>query len=156
MRVYGHRCLGPRALGTGCNGRMMPEYSERMLYEQLLFLQAVFDVDRAREKVAAATAAAAGGGGGGARVGGGKNGDNDDNVSAAEEQRVEKINALAEINRQRFGVAKNTVTRYLEKSGRLWVAMDGLFGFAIRAKAIKDMKKDGALALKSGGEKRMK
>lgn len=150
MRVYGHRCLGPRALGTGCNGRMMPEYSERMLYEQLLFLQAVFDVDRAREKVAAAAAVLVGGAGGAGTKGRGE-ARNGDNISTTEEQRVEKINALAEINRQRFGVAKNAVTRYLEKSGRLWVAMDGLFGFAIRAKAVMDMKKggdDNALALK--------
>ena len=117
----------------------MPEYSERMLYEQLQFLQAVFDVDRARERAAAAgptraavaakTAAAVAMGGSG-----------DATAAAATEQNVEKINALAEINRQRFGVAKNTVGRYLEKSGRLWVAMDGLFGFAIRAKAVNDMK----------------
>ena len=130
----------------------MPEYSERMLYEQLLFLQAVFDVDRARDKVAAG----AGGNGDGRKVataattrGINSAGGNEDDASVAE-QRVEKINALAEINRQRFGVAKNTVTRYLEKSGRLWVAMDGLFGFAIRAKAVKDMKDD-ALALKTVG-----
>ena len=129
----------------------MPEYSERMLYEQLLFLQAVFDVDRARDKVAAG----AGGNGDGRKVAtaaitrGTNNGGNEDDASVAE-QRVEKINALAEINRQRFGIAKNTVTRYLEKSGRLWVAMDGLFGFAIRAKAVKDMKDD-ALALKTVG-----
>ena len=136
MRVYGHRCLGPRGLGTGCNGRMLPEYSERMLYEQLQFLQAVFDVDRAREKVAAGSPEAkakmlgtAGGSSGNASA-----------DAAAAEQRVEKINALAEINRQRFEVAKNTVGRYLEKSGRLWVAMDGLFGFALRARAVKHMK----------------
>ena len=135
----------------------MPEYGEKMLYEQLLFLQALFDVDRAREKVASA----GGGGGGVGKIGGDRKaatrGDtlvgSDDDASTAE-HRIEKINALAEINRQRFDVTKNTVTRYLEKSGRLWVAMDGLFGFAIRAKAVKDMKAD-VLALKTGGVKRV-
>ena len=50
MSVYGHRCLGPRGHGTGCLGRMRYEYSEKMLYNQLLYLQSLWDVDKAKRK----------------------------------------------------------------------------------------------------------
>ena len=39
----------------------------------------------------------------------------------------EKILALAEHNRVRFGTVKGVVDRYLDKCGRQWVAMDTLF-----------------------------
>ena len=41
---------------------------------------------------------------------------------------VERIVALAEHNRIRFGTLKAIVEKYLDKCGRQWVAMDSLFG----------------------------
>ncbi|KAH0542179.1 hypothetical protein FGG08_003400 [Glutinoglossum americanum] len=48
MSVYGHRCLGPKALGRGCLGRMNYEYTDKMLYNQLLYYQSLFDADKAK------------------------------------------------------------------------------------------------------------
>jgi len=49
MSVYGHRCLGSKGTGLGCLGRMHFEYTEKMLYNQLLYLCKMFDVDKAKK-----------------------------------------------------------------------------------------------------------
>lgn len=41
---------------------------------------------------------------------------------------IERVMALAEHNRVRFGTLKGAVEKYLDKCGRQWVAMDSLFG----------------------------
>lgn len=48
MSVYGHRCLGPKGLGHGCLGKMHYEYTEKMMYNQLLYFSSLFDVDKAK------------------------------------------------------------------------------------------------------------
>jgi len=49
MSVYGKRCLGPRGLAKGCKeGKMSYEYTDKMLYNQLLYFRSLFDVDKAR------------------------------------------------------------------------------------------------------------
>ncbi|PFH61789.1 hypothetical protein XA68_16217 [Ophiocordyceps unilateralis] len=102
--VYGSRCLGAKGLARGeCLGRMRYLYSEKAVYNQLLYLSSLWDVDKA---CAAAAAAAA------------RQGDDDDG---------HRIRALAEQNRVRFGTVKAVVDRYLDKCGRQWVAMDTLF-----------------------------
>ena len=45
---------------------------------------------------------------------------------------LERILALAEHNRERFGTLKGVMDRYLDKCGRQWVAMDSIFGFALK------------------------
>ncbi|KAI6491542.1 hypothetical protein MCOR07_009874, partial [Pyricularia oryzae] len=103
MSVYGSRCLGPKGLAIDCMGRMRYEFGERDLYNQLVYFASLFDVERAR----------AGG--------------------VKDEAARERLLALAEQNRVRFGTVKATVDRYLDKCGRQWVAMDNLFtklGFA--------------------------
>ncbi|KAI9700773.1 MAG: DNA-directed DNA polymerase alpha catalytic subunit pol1 [Candelina mexicana] len=101
MSVYGHRCLGPKGHGEGCLGRMSYEYTEKMMYNQLLYFQSLWDVDKAKTK--------------------------------AKGENKERICALAEHNRERFGTLKGVVDSYLDKCGRQWVAMDSLFGFALKA-----------------------
>ena len=108
MSVYGHRCLGPKGLGCGCLGRMQFEYTERMMYNQLLYLQSLFEVDKAKERAR-------------------KNG-----AGKVEEEVVEKGGVLAELNRVRFETCKEVVRGYLDRNGRQWVAMDSLFGFALK------------------------
>lgn len=44
----------------------------------------------------------------------------------------EKIKAVKEWNRERFGTCMGVVEGYLKKCGRVWVQMDGLFGFALQ------------------------
>jgi DNA polymerase alpha subunit A len=109
MSVYGHRCLGPKGLGHGCLGKMHPEYTEKMLYNQLLFLSRLFDVDNAKDK--AEKEAREG------RIAG---------------EKKEKVCVLAEVNRERWDVVKGVVKAYLEKNGRQWVQMESLFGFAFK------------------------
>jgi DNA polymerase alpha subunit A len=106
MSVYGHRCLGPRGVGLGCLGRMRYEYSEKALYNQLLYFASLFDVDKAKKSLG--------------KVG----------VDAEERQKLE---ILAENSRERFGTARDVVNGYLERNGRQWVQMDSLFGFATRS-----------------------
>ena len=106
MSVYGTKCLGPRGLASGCLGRMRYEYSEREIYNQLLYLASLWDVERARSRVD-------GGNGGGGVVNSGEK---------------DRILALAEHNRVRFATVKGVVDRHLDKCGRQWVAMDTLFG----------------------------
>ncbi|KAI9820246.1 MAG: DNA-directed DNA polymerase alpha catalytic subunit pol1 [Pycnora praestabilis] len=100
MSVYGHRCLGPKGHGHGCLGRMQYEYTEKMLYNQLLYFQSLWDVEKAKLKA---------------------NGESRDRVLA-----------LVEHNRERFGTVRGVVDRYLDKCGRQWVAMESLFGFALK------------------------
>lgn len=48
MSVYGHRCLGPKGLAHGCLGKMHYEYTEKMIYNQLLYFASLFDVEKAK------------------------------------------------------------------------------------------------------------
>jgi DNA polymerase alpha subunit A len=108
MSVYGSRCLGPKGLASGCLGRMRYEYSERDIYNQLVYFASLWDVEKAKTKVKSGEAGAKG-----------------EELSASER---ESVLALAEHNRVRFGTVKVCVEKYLDKCGRRWVAMDTLFG----------------------------
>ncbi|KAF2747391.1 DNA polymeras-like protein alpha catalytic subunit [Sporormia fimetaria CBS 119925] len=102
MSVYGHRCLGPKGLATGCLGKMQWEMKEKDVWNQLLYYQSLFDVDRVVK------------GEDKAKEGG------------------EKLRVLAEVNRERFGTVKDVVGKWLERNGRQWVQMDTLFAFALK------------------------
>ncbi|AEO69584.1 574569cc-4c6e-40cc-970a-558d0cd7ff86 [Thermothielavioides terrestris] len=117
MGVYGARCLGPKGLARDCLGRMRYEVGERDIYNQLVYFASLWDVDKAKALAGTATAAGASEGG---KPGGGAEG-----VPAGEMR--DKILALAEHNRVRFGTVKGVVDKYLDKCGRQWVAMDTLF-----------------------------
>ncbi|KAL8766703.1 MAG: hypothetical protein Q9209_006572 [Squamulea sp. 1 TL-2023] len=49
-----------------------------------------------------------------------------------EEGEREKAKVVGERNRERFETCKGVVEGYLAKCGRVWVQMDGLFGFMLR------------------------
>ncbi|PKY01505.1 DNA polymerase alpha, catalytic subunit [Aspergillus campestris IBT 28561] len=51
ISVYGHRCLGPRGHAEGCLGRMNYEYTEKQIYNQLLYFAGLWDVDKARSAI---------------------------------------------------------------------------------------------------------
>jgi DNA polymerase alpha subunit A len=82
---------------------MRYEYTEKAIYNQLVYFASLWDVDKARNKAT---------------------GTEESNLTA--EQR-EKVRALAEHNRTRFNTVKSVADKYLEKCGRQWVAMDTLF-----------------------------
>ncbi|RDL35239.1 DNA polymerase [Venustampulla echinocandica] len=96
LSVDGPRCLGPKGLASGCSGKMHYEYTEKMIYNQLLYFASLFDVEKAK--------------------------------SAARGMEKDRVLALVEHNRVRFGTLKGVVDKYLDKCGRQWVAMDSLFG----------------------------
>jgi DNA polymerase alpha subunit A len=108
MSVYGHRCLGPKGLGHGCLGRMSFEYGEKALYNQLLYFQALFDVEKMKRAAGLREV-------------------------KIEPELKERMSVVAEMNRERFETARRVVKAYLDRSGRQWVAMDQLFGFALKA-----------------------
>ncbi|KAK3989473.1 putative DNA polymerase alpha catalytic subunit [Cladorrhinum sp. PSN332] len=102
MSVAGSRCLGPKGLAReDCSGKMRYEFGERDMYNQLVYFASLWDVDKAKSKAAG------------------------ESINA---EQKDKILALAEHNRVRFGTVKGVVDRYLDKCGRQWVAMDTLFG----------------------------
>lgn len=105
MSVYGHRCLGPVGKAEGCLGRMNFEYTEKRLYNQLLYFASIFDVDKAKK-----------------------------NVKEKKEYDAvrDRVIVLGESNRESFNTIKSVVDAYLKKCGRQWVEMDSLFGFALK------------------------
>ena len=113
MSVYGHRCLGPKGLGHGCLGKMHYEYTEKMIYNQLLYFSTLFDIEKAKNAAKGA-----------------EKGNITLAISSSASTNVftERVVALAEHNRVRFGTLKGVVEKYLDKCGRQWVAMDSLFG----------------------------
>lgn len=102
ISVYGHRCLGPKGLATGCLGKMQWELREKDVWNQLLYLQSLFDVDRATKD------------------------------ASGDREKREKMKILAEVNRERFGTVRDVVGKWLERNGRQWVQMDSLFSFALK------------------------
>lgn len=73
------------------------------MYNQLLYLRGLWDVDKA-----------------------------DKGVVKGEGEEREKVKAVKEWNRERFGTCRGVVEGYLKRCGRVWVQMDGLFGFALQ------------------------
>lgn len=102
--VYGHRCLGPKGRAEGCLGRMRYEYSEKAMYNQLLYFRSLFDVDM--------------------QEGAG-------NIIKQEARETEKLKVLRELLRDRFALYSDIVEGYLKKCGRVWVQMDTLFGYEV-------------------------
>ncbi|KAL2271912.1 hypothetical protein VTJ83DRAFT_1283 [Remersonia thermophila] len=109
------RCLGPKGLAKGCAGKVHYEMGEREMHNQLVYFASLWDVDRAKKAVMEQAQEQ---GRNGQGAGGGEG-------NAAELR--DKVFALAEHNRVRFGTVKGVVDKYLDKCGRQWVAMDTLF-----------------------------
>ena len=104
ISVYGHRCLGPQGRAEGCLGHMNYEYSEKRLYNQLLYFAGLWDVDKAKSCAS----------------------------SLKENEAIrDRVMVLAETNKAPFTAIKSVVDGYLKKCGRQWVEMDSLFGFAL-------------------------
>ncbi|KAK9239684.1 hypothetical protein V1525DRAFT_397320 [Lipomyces kononenkoae] len=50
ISVYGRRCIGKDGQAKTCRGIMGYEYSDKMLYNQLLYFGSIFNVDKAKGK----------------------------------------------------------------------------------------------------------
>ena len=104
ISVYGSRCLGPKGLAKDCLGRMHYKMSEKDLWNQLLYFQTLFDVDRVSKADL------------GTEVG----------------ETREKMKVLANYNRERCETLRGVAGGWLERNGRQWVQMDSLFSFALK------------------------
>lgn len=83
---------------------MRYEYTEKDMYNQLLYLRDLWDVEKVGSGV----------------------------VKGEREEEREKVKAVKEWNRERFGTCRGVVEGYMKRCGRGWVQMDGLFGFALQ------------------------
>ncbi|PNS17184.1 hypothetical protein CAC42_7238 [Sphaceloma murrayae] len=92
MSVYGRRCLGPKGLAHGCSGKMSYEYSAKAVYNQLLYLQGMFDAEKALKRIEKAAPPMLVG-----------------KEEGSEAEKREKARVLVEMNRERFGIAKGVV-----------------------------------------------
>lgn len=111
ISVYGKRCIGAAGTAMGCKGVMRYKYSDRALYNQLLYFSSIFDVDKARRNELKPVV------------------DAFDNGSAPAKLATGQIEALAEQNRDLFGHCHGIVDRYLAECGRRYVNMGSIFDF---------------------------
>lgn len=82
------------------------EFGEKALYNQLLYVQGLFDVEKVKGQMEG---------------------------EKLEAEVRERLGIVVEMNRARLEAWRGVVKRYLDRSGRQWVAMDQLFGFALKA-----------------------
>ncbi|KAK6459207.1 DNA-directed DNA polymerase alpha [Scheffersomyces xylosifermentans] len=111
ISVYGKRCIGSSGLAHGCKGIMRYKYSDKALYNQLLYFNAIFDVDKAKKNELRPIYDSFGG---------------EKEPSKLASGQVE---ALAEQNRELFGHCQEVVQKYLADCGRRYVNLGSIFDF---------------------------
>lgn len=109
ISVYGKRCIGASGKAHGCKGVMRYKYSDKALYNQLLYFDAIFDVDKAKSKLLKPIHA-------------------DLSIDALSEGQLE---ALAAQNRSLFENCREIVGRYLQVCGRRYVNIKAIFDFML-------------------------
>lgn len=106
--VYGRKCRGQ---DDDCQGVVRFVYDDEKLYTQLLYLDSLFDMDRAKKNAVD---------------------DKDNGLEDPEEYLpFETVRALAEQNRERFEVPRKVVNKYLSDDGRRYVDLHSIFSFMI-------------------------
>ncbi|CAK9439383.1 uncharacterized protein LODBEIA_P35310 [Lodderomyces beijingensis] len=114
ISVYGKRCIGASGKGLDCKGVMSYRYSDRALYNQLLYFLSIFDVDKTKSKKLRPITDAL------ERVV-----DDGKDVELAAGQ----VEALAEQNKDAFACCQDVVQKYLSECGRRYVNMGSIFDF---------------------------
>lgn len=109
VSVYGKRCIGASGKAHGCKGVMRYKYSDKALYNQLLYFDAIFDVVKAQKKQLRPISF-------------------DAPLKTISEG---QLNALAEQNRTNFDYCKEVVDLYLKVCGRRYVNMRTIFDFLV-------------------------
>ncbi|OEJ88387.1 DNA polymerase alpha catalytic subunit A [Hanseniaspora osmophila] len=106
--MYGKKCLN-----EGCTGVMNFKYTDKMLYNQLLYFSSLFDYEKNKQQkleIFANTAE-----------------DEDHKLSASE------LKALVEQNREMMFVNQQVVQKYLNDCARSYVNMTDIFSFSARS-----------------------
>ncbi|QEU59606.1 Pol1 [Kluyveromyces lactis] len=108
ISVFGKRCLL-----DGCTGVMSYKYSDKQLYNQMLYFQSLFDLQKNKLQTLKPLY---------------HSGD-----SNAPEKSLShsEVQALAEQNRLLFEVSKQVVEKYLSDCGRAYVNMGSIFDFML-------------------------
>ncbi|KAI5966943.1 POL1 [Candida pseudojiufengensis] len=112
ISVYGKKCIGTSGKAVDCKGIMRYRYSDKALYNQLLYFNSIFDVEKTKNgklrpiKDALET-------------------ENDELSKLASGQ----VNALAEQNKDMFGYCQEVINKYLNECGRRYVNMSSIFDF---------------------------
>lgn len=109
ISVYGKRCIGASGKAHGCKGVMRYKYSDKALYNQLLYFDAIFDVEKAKKHQLRPLSFESTG----------------DVLSEGQ------LHALAEQNRLLFGHCREVVDMYLKDCGRRYVNMSAIFDFMV-------------------------
>ncbi|EDK44463.1 DNA polymerase alpha catalytic subunit [Lodderomyces elongisporus NRRL YB-4239] len=117
ISVYGKRCIGLSGKGLDCKGVMSYRYTDKALYNQLLYFQSIFDVEKTKQRKLRPIRDAL--------EEEGKEG-KDGKVA---ELATGQIEALAEQNRDVFAYCQGVVQKYLAECGRRYVNMGSIFDF---------------------------
>lgn len=117
ISVYGRRCIGISGKAHGCKGIMKYRYSDKQLYNQLLYLDSIFDVEKARKRHLKPLV----------------------EIDEESKENINKIGdaelaALSELNRDNFECFRGVVNKYLSDCGRRYVDMANIFGFISTSK----------------------
>lgn len=102
--VYGRRCHGT----VGCKGVMRYEYTDRELYNQLLYFSSIFNVDKAKKGQLKPL-----------------------DIPGVEPVPQGQVEALAEQNRELFSRCSTVPEKYLSNCGRRYVNMGSIFSFLL-------------------------
>jgi DNA polymerase alpha subunit A len=93
---------------TGCRGQMTQEYNDKMMYNQLLYYDMLFNIEKAKKKATV---------------------EDQGFYPFVLRSNLDIIFALAEQNRERFDTVRGVIGKYLEKCGRRYVGLGGIFSF---------------------------
>lgn len=110
ISVYGKRCVSSSGKAYGCKGIMRYKYSDKALYNQLLYFDSLFDVDKAKKSKLRPLY-------------------DEVNENVPVKLPVGTLEALTEQNRDLFATSQNVVQKYLSDCGRRYVNMGSIFDF---------------------------
>ncbi|KAK6461441.1 DNA-directed DNA polymerase alpha [Scheffersomyces coipomensis] len=110
ISVYGKRCIGTSGKAYGCKGIMRFKYTDKALYNQLLYFNSLFDVDKTKKNELRPIY-------------------NFDDKNLPTKLPSGQVDALSEQNRETFSACQEVVNKYLDDCGRRYVNMRSIFDF---------------------------
>ncbi|KAI3406179.2 POL1 [Candida oxycetoniae] len=115
ISVYGKRCIGASGKGLDCRGVMRYRYSDKALYNQLMYFLSIFDVEKTKQGKLRPI----------------KDALEETSEKARKEDALAsgQVEALAEQNRDMFSCCQEVVQKYLGECGRRYVNMGSIFDF---------------------------